>query len=263
MSVFARPLEVVGHRGLGQGVRDGMFENTLESFQAAAGLGARWVEMDVRRAADGALVICHDHRLPDGTAVDTLAADDFERLGFPHFETVLAELTPDVGIDVDMKMRLDDALLSPDETTAALIARTVRAKAADRAVMLTSFSPAALLHARRVDPERPVGLLAGPETPLRELAPAARHLGAQVAAPHASTVAASPMDATTEPLSDDELRWQLDIVRRSGLQVMVWGGHHTDLPRLAALQIEAACVDDVAAAIALLQQRPETDVVDP
>ncbi|MGA9141323.1 MAG: glycerophosphodiester phosphodiesterase family protein [Methanocella sp.] len=47
---------IVGHRGAA-GYEP---ENTLLSFQKAIEIGVDWIEMDVRRSADGHLVIIHD-----------------------------------------------------------------------------------------------------------------------------------------------------------------------------------------------------------
>lgn len=47
---------IVGHRGAA-GYEP---ENTLLSFQKAIEIGVDWIEMDVRRSADGYLVIMHD-----------------------------------------------------------------------------------------------------------------------------------------------------------------------------------------------------------
>ena len=55
---------VIGHRGA-SAARP---ENTVEAFRHAAELGADWVELDVRRTADDALVVHHDAELPDGRA---------------------------------------------------------------------------------------------------------------------------------------------------------------------------------------------------
>lgn len=59
---------VIAHRGASAAFP----ENTVAAFDAARSLGADWVELDVRRTADGALVILHDEALPDGRLVHTL-----------------------------------------------------------------------------------------------------------------------------------------------------------------------------------------------
>ena len=47
---------ILAHRGASARAR----ENTVEAFRLASALGADGVELDVRRTADGALVVHHD-----------------------------------------------------------------------------------------------------------------------------------------------------------------------------------------------------------
>ena len=78
-----RPL-VIAHRG-GAGLWP---ENTLHAFEGAAALGADVIELDVRRAADGALVVMHDatvERTTDGRGrVDGLTLAELRRLDAAH-----------------------------------------------------------------------------------------------------------------------------------------------------------------------------------
>ena len=57
-----------GHRGASAAER----ENTLAAFDTARRMGADGVELDVRRTADGALVVAHDPLLADGRALVSL-----------------------------------------------------------------------------------------------------------------------------------------------------------------------------------------------
>ncbi|RKN42388.1 glycerophosphodiester phosphodiesterase [Streptomyces hoynatensis] len=61
----AGPL-VVGHRGASGHAP----ENTLAAAEAAADLGIAWVETDVQRTADGALILMHDTTLERTTDVE-------------------------------------------------------------------------------------------------------------------------------------------------------------------------------------------------
>ena len=54
---------IIGHRGSHDAAR-GPVENTLEAFEQAIAEGADWIELDVWRTADGALVVYHDAHLP-------------------------------------------------------------------------------------------------------------------------------------------------------------------------------------------------------
>ena len=51
-------------------------ENTVAAFRRAGTMGAHAVELDVRRSGDGALVVIHDSRLPDGRVVRTTPRAD-------------------------------------------------------------------------------------------------------------------------------------------------------------------------------------------
>ncbi|RTL05322.1 MAG: glycerophosphodiester phosphodiesterase, partial [Acidimicrobiia bacterium] len=55
MSTTHRPL-VIAHRGASADEP----ENTASAFRVAAEQGADWVELDVRLAADGSLIVNHD-----------------------------------------------------------------------------------------------------------------------------------------------------------------------------------------------------------
>jgi glycerophosphoryl diester phosphodiesterase len=55
---------VIAHRGAwAPAARGGPVENTLEAFEAAIGLGADMIELDVRRTRDGRLIVFHDARV--------------------------------------------------------------------------------------------------------------------------------------------------------------------------------------------------------
>lgn len=58
-------MRLLAHRGLCQAAA----ENTLAAFEAAARAGADGIETDVRRTADGVLVLVHDRHLPGGRPV--------------------------------------------------------------------------------------------------------------------------------------------------------------------------------------------------
>lgn len=60
-----RGCAVMAHRGASRAER----ENTLAAFSRAADMGADAVELDVRRSADGHLVVHHDPHLADGRVI--------------------------------------------------------------------------------------------------------------------------------------------------------------------------------------------------
>jgi glycerophosphoryl diester phosphodiesterase len=63
---------VIAHRGASVVAP----ENTIAAFATAIAQGADGVELDVRRAGDGTLAVCHDPHLPDGRALMGLEGAD-------------------------------------------------------------------------------------------------------------------------------------------------------------------------------------------
>lgn len=94
---------VIGHRGLGKNFNTRnslqLGENTIESFIAAANLGASYVEFDVQLTKDHVPVIYHDFLVSE-TGIDapvhTMTLDQFLELGKGRHKNVL----PD-GVDVE------------------------------------------------------------------------------------------------------------------------------------------------------------------
>ncbi|KAJ5690318.1 hypothetical protein N7462_004710 [Penicillium macrosclerotiorum] len=93
---------VIGHRGLGKNMASRkslqLGENTVQSFIAAANLGASYVEFDVQLTKDHVPVIYHDFLVSE-TGIDapvhTLTLDQFLELGKGRHRSVLPE-----GVDV-------------------------------------------------------------------------------------------------------------------------------------------------------------------
>lgn len=57
--------DVIAHRGASRVER----ENTVAAFERAVGRGVDGIELDVRRTADGAIVVHHDAALTDGRVI--------------------------------------------------------------------------------------------------------------------------------------------------------------------------------------------------
>ncbi|KAJ6102519.1 hypothetical protein N7486_004946 [Penicillium sp. IBT 16267x] len=94
---------VIGHRGLGKNMASRkslqLGENTIQSFIAAANLGASYVEFDVQLTKDHVPVIYHDFLVSE-TGIDapvhTLTLDQFLQLGKGQHKSILPE-----GVDVN------------------------------------------------------------------------------------------------------------------------------------------------------------------
>src|SRR5438552_11739813 len=107
---FADPPELCGHRGSGRGVVDGHAENTLESHRAAVEAGLRWVEVDARLTGDGVLIARHDPGSEDGRPIAGLTAAETDRPGLLRLADLLESLPTAVGVNIEIKTALEDAM---------------------------------------------------------------------------------------------------------------------------------------------------------
>jgi len=143
---------IVAHRGASKAER----ENTLEAFLAAKRLGADMVELDVRRTADGVLVVHHDAHL-GGKAIIDMRADDLP----PYVPTLAAALDASDGMDVNVEIKSEEG--EPDYDPDQWVARQVVALLATRAdhdrMLVSSFDRATVLAVRGADPSLKTGLL--------------------------------------------------------------------------------------------------------
>ena len=243
VALFADRPALCGHRGSGRGVVAGYAENTLESCRAAVAWGLRWLEIDCRLNADGVLVARHDPRAEDGRFVAELSSAETDALGLMRIEELFEALPLEVGIDLEVKTALEDALRPREHTTAAAAAAlAARAGAAGRPIVLTSFDASALVISRERHPGLPVGLLTWTRFPLRKAIPAAVHLGAQVVAPQ---FASFPLPGTPAESSEHELVHAIDVAHRAGLEVVAWCPKPPEEALLAEAGVDCIIVDDV------------------
>lgn len=253
MTVFGGRPTLLGHRGLGRDTVDGHGENSLGSILAAAHSGLRWVEFDVRRTADDALVVGHHPTLGAAGDAPFLADLTLARardLGAVTLEAVLAALPDEVGINVDLKTSMEDALRPRDATTAALLAPVAAAELARRPVLVSSFDPAALLVLDEVAPGTPRSLLTWVGFPLRKAIPAARHLGVQVVAAHASSFGPNSVDRAPTFRSAEHA---VDLAHEAGLEVVAWCPPVAEARVLLGAGVDAVVVDDVPRSLVALQ----------
>jgi glycerophosphoryl diester phosphodiesterase len=165
----ARPM-VVAHRGASVEQP----ENTIESFEAAIDAGADAVEFDVRITADGHAVVMHDpevSRTTDGTGlVAELTLTDIRRLriplpgggavGVPTLEEALECLVGRAAADIEIKNLPGEPGVTADrELAVEATLDTLDAVSFPGLVIVSSFNPASIAHARRLRPDVPTGLL--------------------------------------------------------------------------------------------------------
>src|SRR5271156_1966051 len=115
------PVVVLAHRG-GTGP---WRENTLDAFAGALGQGADGVELDVRRTADGRLVVHHDAQIEGTGAIHALRARDLPPW-VAGLEEAL-ETCAGAAVNVEVKNAPVEAGFDPAETLAAEVVRTLAA----------------------------------------------------------------------------------------------------------------------------------------
>jgi glycerophosphoryl diester phosphodiesterase len=244
--VFTGTPVLCGHRGSGRGIVGGNLENTLASHRAAVAAGLGWVEVDARFNADDLLVARHDPVVDDGRFISEMTSPETDAAGVMRIEDLLADLPPHVGVNIEVKTSLEDALRARDRTTAALVAGLVERSGGSRPLLVSSFDPAALLIFRERLPEVPIGLIAWTRFPLRKAIPAAVHLGADVVAAHFGSF---PLDedspqAAVERAPAESVR----VAHEAGLQVASWCPKPPQAEQLAAAGVDCLIVDDAPAA---------------
>lgn len=227
VDVFGGTPAVIGHRGLGRGVVAGQRENTLGSFLAAAELGVRWVEVDVRRTRDDVLVVAHDAAFPDGDQVSELSAAQADRHGALRLDVLLERLPPTVGVNVDLKSPIDDSLRTPDRTAAGLLAPVVAAEAGRRRVLVSSFDPTALRRVRAEAPHVSLAWLTWWQFPLETAVAGCAHMDVDVLALHVLSLARHPwtaaLDATLDAALDrTAIECAVSLLHGCGRQLLVW-----------------------------------------
>jgi glycerophosphoryl diester phosphodiesterase len=233
---------LIGHRGMGKGVVGGYLENTPASLRAALDTGLDWVEIDVRRTLDDALVVAHDAALSDGSYLAELTIDEATTLGATRLEAVLEALPPGAGVVLDVKSSLSDAARAPGATTAALLAGSCADLLGDRPALALSFDPAALNHMRAVLPDMSLGLLTWHRFPIGHAVAAAAHLDVDVLAVHAGSLWRNAETGRADVPALDSV---VQSVHDANRELLVWCPSERRARALAAAGVDAMVVDDV------------------
>ena len=147
----------IGHRGAAGHAP----ENTLAAIQKGIALGVDFVEIDVRRTADGVLVVLHDatvNRTTDGKGrVDRLFLRDIAKLNagngehIPTLEEVLKIAAGKAGLMLELKA----------EGVAQQTVESVREAGFKGPVIYASFLHKELTQIRAADPEASLMVLFG------------------------------------------------------------------------------------------------------
>jgi glycerophosphoryl diester phosphodiesterase len=178
---------VLAHRG-STDVARGVRENTVEAFLLAADRGADGVELDVRRTADGHLVVHHDALVPlgggdrlAGVQVEVGPAAGGEVTGvrietndrqvmppwLPSFEDILAAcLSAGLFVNVEVKSEPVGPSRDPGEQCAVAAGEVCGAAGAGDRIVVSSFSIPALHAVRSAAARMGLAWLFEPRTPV-------------------------------------------------------------------------------------------------
>jgi len=217
---------VIAHRG----AREAAQENTLPAFRLAREFGAEWVELDVRRTADGVCVVHHDAHLSDGRMLAELTCDEL-----PEFVPSLAEALEEcegMGVNIEIKNLPSDPDFDAEHLVSDAVAGLVQAYLGPERALVSSFNIDTLDRLHAVDPTIPLAYLFGIGEPASAVARACAH--------HMSAI--HPYD----PLVTASL---VERAQDEGLQVNVWTVNDPErMETLIGYGVDGLCTDvpDVA-----------------
>jgi len=211
-----RPL-IIAHRG-----EPGRRENTVAGFLAGIRRGAEWIELDVHRTRDGAIVVHHDFALA-GRALARLTlkqakqrARRWKRIELPTLAEVITAVPEHVGLGVEIK--------APGIGAAVLQVLT-RHRAVGRA-LVSSFHWPTVRALADLRPRVRTGILTCSRLldPVGDLRRARAHALCQ-----------------EHTLADRQL---VRAVHRAGLEIHVWTANApADLRRMMALGVDGIITD--------------------
>jgi glycerophosphoryl diester phosphodiesterase len=218
----------IAHRGEPVGHR----ENTLPAFAAAVALGADWVEIDLRRTRDGAIVVLHDQTLERlwGLGASVGDVDLAEVVALGEGDVVIPTLA-DVLQAVPLPLMVD---FTRREVVAGALEAVQSARALQRCLFVTG-NVAALQQLRAASAGARIGLtwLDGPEPPLALL----HELRAEYWNPMFGLLTAEGVDA----------------VHQASLRVSTWTvDSPEDMTRVVEAGVDAAVSNRIAALVAHL-----------
>ncbi|MEM8619887.1 MAG: glycerophosphodiester phosphodiesterase [Actinomycetota bacterium] len=220
---------VIAHRGASADAA----ENTPAAFALAETQRADGVELDVRHASDGTLVVAHDPLPP---------ALDRDATGHVDLRTALGAMSSHVLVNVEIKNLASDGGFDPTMAVVDDVVGELRSAGDASRWLVSSFSPATIDACRSVAPDIAVALLAvGMDD--EGLARAAAN-GYSAVHPHESTVDAGLVERC----------------HAAGLAVNTWTVNEPErIVELARLGVDGVVTDVPAVAVAALEHTPSID----
>jgi glycerophosphoryl diester phosphodiesterase len=162
---------VIAHRGASAHAP----QNTIEAFLLAVDMGADGIELDVRRTADGVLVVHHDAHLADGRDLVEIRRRDVP----PDVPDLEAALEACAGARVVLEIKNDerDPDFDPHRCVAAQVVELLETLGELDRWLISSFDLATIDEVRRVAPDalRTAWLVGEPPTDAVDVLRRGRH----------------------------------------------------------------------------------------
>jgi glycerophosphoryl diester phosphodiesterase len=161
-SASARSVQVVAHRGVSRHFP----ESSVAAFRAAADHGADAVELDVRRTADGVLVVSHDAfvgGVPTSIGRRPYREIEAEVATFDEVasacEPLVAESGMPLGLVIELKCDPGDADHDPAYGLCPVVIEAVHDRGLVDRTLITSFDGTALRIVTELEPSLPTALI--------------------------------------------------------------------------------------------------------
>jgi glycerophosphoryl diester phosphodiesterase len=214
---------VLGHRGASAAAP----ENTVAAFRLADTMGADGVELDVRRAADGRLLVAHDALPADLAEVD--------RMGLATLDDALDACGDRMLVNVEIKNWPADSDFDPTMQIVAPVIESLRRRGTLQRWLISSFSWDTIEACRAAAPEIATAWLVSIVSPDRlETIAAAGH-------------------AAVHPWEPNVTAEFVDRCHSVGLAVNTWTCNDPErLVALADLGVDGVCTDVPDVALAAL-----------
>jgi glycerophosphoryl diester phosphodiesterase len=232
------PVTVLAHRG-GSGP---WVENTVEAFESSLRAGADGVELDVRRCADGALVVHHDPAVPGAGLIHERRRDELPTW-IPTLEVALASCAGAI-VNVEIKNVPTDPGYDPTNRVALDVAAVlgrivVPGEPWPSAIVVSSFWPDTLAAAAAATGGVALALLVHPALDAPSALETAAELRCVALNPHHSQVTGELVGRAHE----------------GGLAVMTWTVNAPeDLDAAVECGVDAVITDDVVGTLAHLER---------
>lgn len=196
---------IIAHRGASRAAPG----NTIEAFRIAAEMGADAVELDVRRTADGEIVVHHDDSLPKAGPIVELSHAEIRRAA-PYVPTLAEALDACRGmwVNIEVKNSPVDRDWDPDDTVLGPLLDRVDRSGHDGATLVSSFNPGTVARAKRLGVR--TGWLVAPGLPSRPVITQAAGGEHTSVHPHVSALQGE---------SGERL---IETAHEAGLQVICW-----------------------------------------